>query len=81
MQKLRFFLSCDVTSCKKKRKTKKNDMTLMKNLFLTWTLTFNVVALLFLLTIAIVATSEHAYVMHYMGVIRSNFFPKNIVLG
>jgi hypothetical protein len=28
-----------------------------------------------------VATNERAYVMHYMGVIRSSFFPRNIVLG
>ncbi len=78
--KNKVFLSCDVTNCKKKE-NKKNDMTLMKKLFLTWTLTFNVVALLFLGPIAIVTTSEHGYVMYYMGVIRSSFFPKNIVLG
>jgi hypothetical protein len=65
----------------KEEENKKIDMTLMKNLFLTWTLTFNVVALLFLKPIAIVTTSEHGYVMHYMGVIRSSFFPRNIVLG
>jgi hypothetical protein len=66
---------------KRRGKQKINDMTLMKILFLTWTQTFNVVVLLFLLMIAIVATSKHAYVMHYMGVIRSSVFPRNIVLG
>jgi hypothetical protein len=31
--------------------------------------------------IVVVVANERAYVMHYMGVIRSSFFPRNIVLG
>jgi len=31
--------------------------------------------------IVVVIANERAYVMHYMGVIRSSFFPRNIVLG
>jgi hypothetical protein len=57
-------------------------MALMRIFFLTLILNFNVIALLlFFYTIVIVTSNEHAYVMHYMGVMRPNFFPRNIVLG